>query len=505
MNTGTNNNLQLRKNIERGSRGYRWAEALPGLLSWCILALIMLIAFRNTAFFAAMVLAFMAYWLVNCAMILFSALKGWSQIEETRGTDWQARLEADFPGWRDYYYCTIIPFASESINVLRPTIESLASSDFPADRKFLFLAPEAALPKGRAIAEALAAEFEGRFAGIYISEHVLKPGELKGKASNENSCGRFAYEKLVELGIDPGRVLVSSNDSDMHIEPHYPAYLLHSYLSEGADRDNCIYQPIPTDLGDYWGASFFTRVLIMGGLVWRITLQVHGGKRCTVFAFYSMSLRTLHEIGFWDSDVIPEDERTMFKAIERFGASFRVKPLMVMTRGSSIRGDGFWGSLSEQYTQILRWAWGASEIAHSFSVYSGLGLKQRKAMRGPIINQIRVATEWSLAPFILVFGGFLPSLTNPWFAYTSFGQVYSVAMTAIAIASTFFLLCTIWLEHLMAPPKPEKGNGFISLFRLAEWFLTPVVSIAFGSLPALEAQTRLIMNQRIAYVESRKE
>jgi hypothetical protein len=32
-----------------------------------------------------------------------------------------------------------------------------------------------------------------------------------------------------------------------------------------------------------------------------------------------------------------------------------------------------------------------------------------------------------------------------------------------------------------------------------------VVSLVFGSLPAFEAQTRLIMNQRIAYVESRKE
>jgi len=505
MRNPTYQSLRAVKRLERSPSEYRWAEALPGLISWFILAVALFVAFVNAAIFAGIVLAFMTYWIVSCARIIVSTLKGWRRIEETRETDWIGRLDAEFPQWRDYYYCTIVPFASESINVLRPTLASLAAADFPSDRKLLFLSSEAALPQGRAIAERLAAEFAGSFAGIYVTEHALQPGELKGKASNENHCGRFAYRKMVELGIDPGRVLISSNDSDMRIEPHFPAYLLHEYLSEGADRDRRIYQPIPSDFGDYWGASFFTRMLILSGVLWRITLQVRGGTRCTVFSFYSMSMKALNDIGYWDPDVIPEDERTMFKAIERFGSRFKVHPLFVLTRGSSIRGDGFLGAVSEQYVQILRWAWGASEIAHSLAAYARLGREGRKALRGPILNQVRSATEWSLAPIILVFGGLVPGFIDPWFAFTPFGRVYAAAMVAITLISTAFLVCTIWLERVIAPPRPEGELGLASLCRSATWFLSPAVSLVFGSLPALEAQTRLIINQRIAYVESRKE
>jgi hypothetical protein len=496
---------RILKRTDRSPGAYRWAEALPGFISWFVLAFAILMAFMDTAIFAGCVLAFMIYWISGCANILLSTMKGWRRIEDTRKIDWLGRLDREFPEWKDCYYCTIVPFASESIKVLRPTIQSIASSDFPTDRKLLFLSSEAALHEGRGIAERLAAEFSGQFAGIYVIEHVLQPGELKGKASNENFCGRFAYDKIVELGIDPGKVLVSSNDSDMRIEPHFPAYLLHEYLSEGAERDMRIYQPIPSDFSDYWGASFFTRILILSGVLWRITLQVRGKTRCTVFSFYSMSMKALHDIGYWDPDVIPEDERIMFKAIERFGRKFKVHPLFTLIRGSSIRGEGFWGAVSEQYMQILRWAWGASEIAHSLSVYAVLGREGRKAMRGPILNQIRSATEWSLLPLILVFGGILPGLVEPWFVYTPFGHIYAIAMAIIALTSTCFILCTIRLEHIIAPPRPDEGFTFASLCGTASWFLSPVVSLVFGSLPAFEAQTRLIMNQRIAYVESRKE
>jgi hypothetical protein len=505
MKNPTHNSTRILKRTDRNPSTYRWAEALPGLISWFVLALALVTAFMDTSIFAAFVLAFMIYWISGCMSILYSSLKGWGRIEETREIDWLGRLDREFPEWKDYYYCTIVPFASESIKVLRPTIQSIASADFPTDRKLLFLSSEAALPEGRIIANRLAAEFSDRFAGIYVIEHVLKPGELKGKASNENYCGRFAYDKIAELGIDPGKVLVSSNDSDMRIEPHFPAYLLHEYLSEGSERDMRIYQPIPSDFGDYWGASFFTRMLILSGVLWRITLQVRGKTRCTVFSFYSMSMKALHGIGYWDPDVIPEDERIMFKAIERFGRKFKVHPLFTLIKGSSIRGEGFWGSVSEQYTQILRWAWGASEIAHSLSVRSRLGREGRKAMRGPILNQIRSATEWSLVPLILVFGGLLPGLVDPWFVYTPFGNIYAITMAVIALTSTGFILCTIWLEHIIAPPRPDERFSLVSLCGTAAWFLSPAVSLVFGSLPALEAQTRLIMNQRIAYVESRKE
>lgn len=506
ISSATSSSLCTDVSINRLSVRYRLFEALPGLLSWGLIAVMAAVVCCDTGLFALLMLLFMAYWITSAMGIVVSARRGLARITWVRETDWIARLDAEFPHWRDFYYLTLIPFASESIRVLRPTLASLAASDFPTERKILVLSSEAAIPGGRAVAEELAAEFAGCFGRILVTEHTLRPGELKGKASNENHAGRFAYDALSKLGLDPERVLLSSNDADMQVERAYPAYLLHSYLSEGPQRDHTIYQPIPADLGDYWNASFFTRMLVMSGILWRIRLQVREGPRCTVFAFYSMSLKTLRDLGFWDADVIPEDERTMFKAIAAFGPSFRVRPLFVMARGASIRGDGLAGSAVEQYAQIRRWAWGASEIANSLSTYRCLDRSARRAMVLPILNQLRSAVEWSLAPLLLVFGGFLPGLVNPAFILTPSGQIYAFAMTAIAAVSTALLLCTIALETIVAPPRPAAKRGFPrQLFGFAQWFLTPAVSLAFGALPALEAQTRLILNRRIAYVESRKE
>ena len=492
--------------IDQEAPRYRFLEALPGLLSWGILILSLFVIRFVTPVFAVLMLLYLAYWVEHAIAIAILSSKGIKTMREVQAVDWQARLSAEYPDWRDYYYCTLIPFASESINVLKPTVESLAASDFPAERKILFLSPEAALPKGKDIAEKLKTEFEGRFAHIFITEHVLKPGELKGKASNQNHCGRFAYEKIKELGIDPGHVLMSSNDSDMHIDKTYPAYLLHTYLSEGEERDHHIYQPVPGDYEDFWGSNFFTRMLITTGVLWRLTLQVWANYRCTVYSFYSMSLKMLNEIGYWDSDIIPEDERTMFKAIASYGTKFKVKPLFSLVRGTSIRGDGITGSALEQYTQMRRWCWGASEFAHSVSVYRTLSKDKRKAMWKPIYNQIRAAVEWTLAPLFLIFGGFLPGIINPPFMLTRFGQIYSLLIAVLMGISTVLIIATIMLDRELSPERPANRRGFWArAFGYLQWFLSPAVSLAFSALPAFDAQTRLILNRRISYVESRKE
>ncbi len=494
--------------IDQQSPGYRFLECLPAILSWTIPIATLFIIRYATSVFAVFMLVYVCYWIVNAAAIIVLASKGIKRMNTVESTDWQAKLSADYPDWHDYYYLTLIPYASESINVIRPTVQAIVDSDFPSERKILILSSEAALPAGRAIAQELKKEFEGKFGGIYITEHVLKPGELKGKASNENHCGRLAYRLLVEeQGIPADHILLSSNDADMHIHPTYPGYLLYSYLSDGAEHDYHIYEPVPSDYNDFWGAGFFTRMTVTSGVLWRFTLQMRANERCTVYAFYNMSLKTLDAIGYWDPDIIPEDERTMFKAIAAFGSRFKVVPLFTIVKGTAIRGEGLAGSALEQYTQQRRWAWGASEFAHSVSVCRRLPPEKQKAMRIPIMNQIRGAIGWTLTPLYLVFGGFLPGIINPAFSLTAMGRFYNIAIAIIMGCSSFLAIWTILFDFRLSPKPNEKRQKsfWAKLGRLAQWALSPAVSLAFGSLPAFDAQTRLLLNRRLSYVESQKE
>ncbi len=420
--------------------------------------------------------------------------------------DWLEKVKEKFPEeWNQYYYCALVPFASESINVVRPTVQSIADSNYPKERKILCLSSEAAVPAGREVCKILAEEFKDSFAYIYITEHKLKPGELKGKAANQNHGGRFLYRELKKEGIDPAKVLITSNDGDVLNHKQYHAYLLYKFLSEGDKKHTRIYQPVPTDYTDHWDANFFSRLIITIGVQWRLALQQRNNYRCTVYSFYSMSMKTLKDIDFWDVDLIPEDERTMFNALFKFGKDFKVIPLFIPTSGKPVQAPNMLLAFREQYKQIRRWAWGASEFAKSFTKAIERKDVPWKVKILPIFNQVRTSLEWVLSSILPLFGGTMPLLLNERFRSTTLAYALPTLLTTLMELASLMSLLIIYIEWKIAPQRPKNRGFFFKIFTFAQWILMPYVGFTLSSIPALEAQTRLIFNRRIVYIESKKE
>lgn len=484
---------------------HRFLQSFPGILSWVILFLAILLIIIQPYIFVFLLLVFSIYWVFNCAKIVLNAYLCYMNVQNAKNVNWLEKLKQDFPDtWNEYYYCAIIPFASESVNILRPTIQSIADSDFPKDKKILCLSSEKAIPCGQAISEQFRNEFKDFFAHIFITEHELKPGEIKGKSSNQNHCGRFLYDKIQDLNIDPAKVLISSNDADVLNDNQYHTYLLHKFLSEGENNHCRIYQPIPTDFTNYWNAKFFSRLIIITGALWRMALQHSNNHRCTVYSFYSMSLKMLKDIDFWDVDLIPEDERTMFKALFRFGSKFKVVPMFILTTGNSIQGLSVIDTFIEQYKQIRRWAWGASEFAYSVKRVLTCNKVDYKVVFRPILNQLRISTEWALSSLLLLFGGILPGVINSNFAETQFAQIYPMILSSILSSSSILIILLIILELKIIPKKFQSRGFFRQLVNISQWIFMPIIGFVFSSIPAFEAQTRLIFNRPIVYVESKK-
>jgi hypothetical protein len=417
------------------------------------------------------------------------------------------KLKSEFPDdWNKYYYCSLIPYASESINVLRPTVQSIVDNNYPNERKILCLSSEKALPKGREIAEQLKKEFEGKFLHIFITEHELKPGEIKGKSSNQNHGGRYLYNELEKLNIDPAFTLITSNDADVLNHKEYIPYLIYKFLREPAElRHKRIYQPVPTDYTDLWNASFFSRLIITIGVQWRLALQERDNYRCTVYAFYSMSMKTLKEIGFWDVDLIPEDERTMFNALFTFGKDFKVVPLFIPTSGNPVQGSNLKQAFGEQYKQIRRWAWGASEFAHSFREAMIRKEVPWKVKILPIFNQIRNSMEWTMTSIIPLFGGIMPLILNEDFRSTTLAYTLPTLLALLLQLASVMIILIIYIEYKIAPKRPTNRGFLFYISTYLQWFLLPYVGFLLSAIPAIDAQTRLLLNKPIVYVESRKE
>lgn len=498
--------MKLIERIVSSYTFYRFLESFPGILSWTFLLGPVFLALYKPHWVAYFVLSYSVYWVYNSIKFIIYAYIGHKKMLYVVQQNWLDKLDEKFKGeWEEYYYCSLIPFASESIDIIRPTIKSVLESNYPNNRKILCLSSEKAIPVGKQIAEILRDEFAGQFAHIFITEHELKPGEMKGKAANENHGGRFVYSELERLGIDPAKVLVTSNDADVLNHREYHGYLLYKFLLEGENKHKRIYQPVPTDYTDHWNSSFFSRLIITLGVQWRLALQQRNNYRCTVYSFYSMSMKTLKEIGFWDVDLIPEDERTQFNALFTYGGEFRVIPLFIPNSGTPVRAPSKWLAFKEQYKQIRRWAWGASEFAHSFSKAVAKKDIPWKVKLLPIFNQIRTSVEWSISSILPLFGGTIPLLLNEQFRTTTLAYALPALLSTLMQVGSVLILVIIYIEWRIAPKRPQEKSWLFKLFTFGQWILLPYVGFALSSLPALDAQTRLILNKRITYIESRKE
>lgn len=480
----------------------------PGIISWSFIILPFVLAVYKPSWVAYFILVYSVYWVYTTSKYITFAYIGHKKLLYVCKHDWLKIIQEKFPDeWDKYHYCSIIPFASESINIVRETVKSIADSNFPKERLMLCLSSEKALPQGKEVSEQIKKEFKDKFQHIFITEHELKPGEMKGKSANQNHAGRFLYKEIEKLGLDPAYVLLTSNDADVINHKEYIPHLIFKFLSNGEYRHKRIYQPVPTDYYDHWNANFFSRIIVSLGVQWRLAIHQRDDYRTIVYAFYSMSLKMLKDIDFWDVDLIPEDERTQFNAMFKFARDFKVVQMYIPTQGRAVQGKTVRQAFKEQYKQIRRWAWGASE----FAVAMTRSLQHKHVpwtvKLTPMFGQIRNSTEWITASAIPIVNSLVPIFMNEEFKDTYLGFGLPRYTQILMTITTAFIILIIYIEFKLAPKRPSiRERGFFSwIFTFVQWGLLPVIGFILSAIPALEAQTRLILNKRIVYIESKKE
>jgi hypothetical protein len=51
----------------------------------------------------------------------------------------------------------------------------------------------------------------------------------------------------------------------------------------------------------------------------------------------------------------------------------------------------------------------------------------------------------------------------------------------------------------LLPPRPAKYSKWKVVSMYAQWMFVPIISVVFGALPAVEAQTRLMLGQYMEF------
>jgi hypothetical protein len=217
------------------------------------------------------------------------------------------------------------------------------------------------------------------------------------------------------------------------------------------------------------------------------------------FSSYSTSLQLIDEIGYWDTDVIPEDYRLFFKAFFKTKGKVEVEPIFLPVYNDAAEADGFWKTMVNQYEQIKRWAWGVSDDAYVIKQWltvSGVAFWE-KTFR--VLHVIEGHFLWPVNWFAITLGAALPPLLNPEFGRTVMGKTLPQVSSGILTLALVSLLVTYAIDMANRPPRPTQTSWWRKLFQPFELLLLPVVGFFFSALPGIDAHTRLLMGRYIEY------
>lgn len=470
---------------------------IPGLSTVSYLLWPVLFSFISPVLVALYVLAFDVYWLYKAVLMGIYLVSAYIKVKAQSRIDWLKRV-GKMTGFDELYQAVILTTYQEELLTLRPSVQSIVESKYPNERIILVLATEKRdSARARQVALALKKEFGRFFFEFLVTEHPDVPGEVKAKGANARFAGKKLTQLMSEKKIAPENVLVTTADADTRFHPQYLSCLAWHYLSL-KDPLHFSFQPIPIYANNIWQAPAFSRVLAFGSTFWQM-IEATRPWRLINFSTHSMSLATLIKIDFWDQFVVNEDSRQYWRAFFALGGNHQVVPLFVPVYMDAVLAEGYWKTLKGLYKQRRRWAYGVEHFPY-------VVLESFKHKEIPLVARlVRIYRlfegnfSWATASLTIAFFGWLPFILNPDFRTTVVSVNMPVLVRNLLIMAWVGLIISAITSTLLLPKRPSGYPKIKFLEMLLQWVLLPLSAIFFGSIPAIDAQMRLLFGKFLGF------
>lgn len=483
-------------------KSQRLLEVIAPLISLFLLTM----PFWGAVFFpvqlAYFIIFFDVYWLyksVNLAMCSFIASK---KIHRAETTDWFEKA-SHLSKFSKIYHVAIIPNYKERIEKLRATLESIHRQNFPLERIFVYVAMEKREKGARGKAHQLLKEYNSTFGGIYFTFHPDFPNEVKGKSSNQAYAVCKAYETIIKKkGLSIEQLTVSSIDADSILDRQYFSYLSYKFLTSPSPYLR-FWQSANVSYNNFWEIPVFTRIIVFFGNLWRTSLLVQG-LRLIPNSTYSLSFKLLRDVGYWDTDVIPEDYRIFFKAFFRLGGKVEVEPIYLKTSMDAALSHGYVKSLINRYDQERRWAWGISDDAVYLKWYLTVKnvplFKKTYILGNVILDHILWPVNW----FIITVSANVVALINPVFTRTTLGYNLPRLSGFILTLCLLAFIVQMMVDMRLRAQHSRHVSKKRQILLLPQFVFMPIAGFFLNSLPALVSHVQLLLGKRLEYKVTEK-
>ncbi|MCA9913475.1 MAG: hypothetical protein KC496_08995 [Anaerolineae bacterium] len=238
---------------------------------------------------------------------------------------------------------------------------------------------------------------------------------------------------------------------------------------------------------------------------------------------YSLSLRLLDRSGYWDGDVIADEWHMYIKAYFANGGRISLQPIMLPFIADATVGENLLDELRERYLQTLRHSWGSKEIGYMIA-------KIIDHPEVPILPSLRLLVRISHDSLmagagwaIITVGSQLPVLLHPSIAPADIGEILSNPAAGLQDAASNLIADPTWLILISAsllvvilafvfwildvtvrPPRTHRMSLPERFWTILSFPLMPLLTLVVVAIPAVQAQTLLLLGVPLQFRVSKK-
>lgn len=478
---------------------YRFYEILPGFLSWLTIILAFVCSWIYPMQTAIFIMAFDVFWLLKTVYLSLHLKVNWRRIKEHMDTDWTEKLKS--LNHDHIYHMIMLPFYKEDESIVEKTLLSLLQCRYNSKKLIVVLAAEErAGAEPLKTAACMKEKYGNKFGHFVITVHPDGiEGELAGKGSNIAYAAEEARKQVLDKHkISYKDVLVSAFDIDTIVYEQYFACLTSMFLQ--SDRPyRTSFQPVPVFNNNIFEAPAVSRVVAYSATFWQM-VQQERQERLATFSSHSMPFSTLYETGYWQSNMVSEDSRIFWNCYMKYDSDYLVTPMSYPVSMDANLAPGIWQTMNNIYKQQRRWAYGVENFAYiMFNFLKNKKIRFREKLRIFLIN---VDGYWSLAtnPILIFLLGWMPVVLG--------GREFNTTMLSfnlpyitrdIMIITMSNLVLSSMIAVSLMPSMPEETGPHKKFYHIIQWLLVPLTITIFGAIPALEAQTRLMLGKYMGF------
>ncbi|PIZ56493.1 hypothetical protein COY23_03095 [bacterium (Candidatus Torokbacteria) CG_4_10_14_0_2_um_filter_35_8] len=486
----------------------RILEIFPGFATWTTFGLITIFSFLAPIIVASFIICYDLYWFLKAMHMMIHLVVSFRRMKENVKIDWLSKLDKiKNRNWHEVYHIIIFPFYKESFQILSTTFDALIKTTYPKDKIIVVLASEERAGEGcyQKTANKIKKRYGKYFFRMY---HTIHPadivGEIKGKSANATWAAREVKKEIDILKIPYKKIIISNLDSDTALHREYLAKVTYDFLKAKKPFQTS-YQPIPVYNNNIWDAPAIMRIVATGSAFWHL-IESSRRERLRTFSSHSMSFDTLVKVDYWRTDVVNEDSMIFWQCFFHFNGDYQVQPIFIPVSMDTCLAETYIQSFVNQYKQKRRWGY---NVEYFPWLFINMIRKKKIPLWTRFIQTYRYVEgnySWTTGVMIITFFGWFPLIFGDFtgFSRTTMAFTFpSVVRGAMTLALIGLLVQSV-ISTLLLPKRPGGHSRLKYIFMVAQWVLQPIAGVFFGAIPAIDAQTRLMLGKYMHFFVTSK-